>query len=193
MQRWLDAGLSGLRIFTTGTTMPGQADWLDDARTFPVWEYAQAHDVSICVQMAAAGIPKLVNLVTRFPRVRVLLDHFARPNLADGPPYEAAGALFGLAAHPGVHLKVTNRAIREAGRGASTPEAFFPRVVAAFGANRLVWGSNYPAAEGTLAAILSEAKAALSVLSEADRAWIFDRTARTIYPVLDERRTGGLQ
>jgi len=32
MQRWLDAGMSGLRIFTTGTTMPGQADWLDDDR-----------------------------------------------------------------------------------------------------------------------------------------------------------------
>ena len=32
MQRWLDAGLSGLRLFTTGSTMPGQAGWLDDER-----------------------------------------------------------------------------------------------------------------------------------------------------------------
>src|SRR5262245_18247194 len=47
MQRWLDAGLSGLRLFTTGSTMPGQAGWLDDDRSFPVWEYAQKHDVSI--------------------------------------------------------------------------------------------------------------------------------------------------
>jgi len=141
--------------------------------------------------MAAAGIPKLVNLVTRFPRVHVLLDHFARPNLADGPPYASASALFGLAAHPGVHLKVTNRTLREASRGASTPEAFFPRIVAAFGANRITWGSNYPAAEGTLAALLSEATSALSVLPEADRAWIFNRTARTVYPVLDARRAAG--
>ena len=184
LQRWLDAGMSGLRIFTTGTTMPGQADWLDDERTFPVWEYAQQHDVSICVQMAAAGIPKLTNLVTRFPRVRVLLDHFARPNLSDGPPYEAAAPLFALAAHPGVHLKVTNRTIAEARRGASTPEAFFPRVVEAFGAQRLMWGSNYPAAEGTLAQILSDARNSLSMLSDRDREWIFGDTARTIYPVL---------
>ena len=184
MQRWLDAGMSGLRIFTTGTTMPGQADWLDDERTFPVWEYAQQHDVSICLQMTAAGISKLINLLTRFPRVRVLLDHLARPNLADGPPYDAAAPLFGLAAYPRVYLKPTNRTFREASRGASTPGAFFPRVVAAFGAQRIAWGSNYPAAEGTLAALLAEARSGLSMLSETDRAWIFGDTARTIYPVL---------
>lgn len=181
MRRWLDAGMSGLRIFTTGTTMPGQADWLDDERTFPVWEYAQQHDVSICVQMAAAGIPQLINLVTRFPRVRVLLDHLARPSLADGPPYESAAPLFGLASHPGIYLKLTNRTVREAAKGASTPAAFFPRVVAAFGARRIAWGSNYPAADGTLAALLAEARDGLSMLSEADRAWIFGDTARTIY------------
>ena len=182
MERWLDAGLSGLRIFTTGTTMPGQADWLDDERTFPVWEYAQRHQVSICVQMAAAGIPKLINLLTRFPGVRVLLDHLARPNLADGPPYESAAPLFSLASYPGVYLKLTNRTVREAARGASTPEAFFPRVVAAFGAQRIAWGSNFPAAEGTLAALLTEAQGALSMLSDSDRDWIFGDTARTIYP-----------
>jgi predicted TIM-barrel fold metal-dependent hydrolase len=184
MQRWLDAGMSGLRIFTTGTTMPGQADWLDDERTFRVWEYAQEHDVSICVQMTAAGIPKLKNLLTRFGRARLLLDHLARPDLADGPPYEAAAPLFALALYPGVYLKLTNRTIREASRGSSTPAAFVPRVVEAFGARRIAWGSNYPAAEGTLRALLQEAREGLSMLPDTDRDWIFGGTARTVYPVL---------
>ena len=124
----------------------------------------------------------MVNLVTRFPGVRVLLDHLARPNLEDGPPYESAAPLFGLATYPGVYLKLTNRTIREASRGASTPEAFFPRVIAAFGAARIAWGSNFPAAEGTLAALLAEARSGLSMLTDADRASIFGGTARTIYP-----------
>jgi predicted TIM-barrel fold metal-dependent hydrolase len=111
LQRWLDAGLDGLRLFTTGTTMPGQADWLDDERSFPVWDYAQQHGVSICLQMTAAGIPALVHMLELFPRSRVLLDHLARPELAGGPPYTSAAALFGLAAYPGVHLKLTNRTI----------------------------------------------------------------------------------
>ena len=98
--------------------------------------------------------------------------------------HESAAPLFGLASHAGVYLKLTNRTVREAARGASTPDAFFPRIVAAFGASRIAWGSNYPAAEGTLASLLAEARNGLSMLSDADRAWIFGDTARTIYPLL---------
>jgi predicted TIM-barrel fold metal-dependent hydrolase len=184
LRRWLDAGLAGLRLFTTGSTMPGQADWLDDPRSFPVWEYAQANDVSICLQMTAGGIPALTRMLGLFPRIRVLLDHLARPDLAGVPPYAGAGALLDLAAYPGVYLKLTNRTISEAARGASTPEAFFPLVVKAFGADRIAWGSNFPAAEGSLPALLAEAQAALAILSDADRQWIFGDTARALYPEL---------
>lgn len=191
MRRWLDAGLSGLRIFTTGTTMPGQAEWLDDERTFPAWEYAQQHDVSICLQMTAAGIPKLRGLLTRFPRARVLLDHLARPDLSDGPPYAAAASLFALAGCENVHLKLTNRTVREAARGASTPAAFFPRLVSAFGAQRIAWGSNFPAAEGTLASLLAEAQSSVAMLSDSDRSWIFGDTARAVYPLLSRGTSDG--
>jgi len=190
LKRWLDEGLSGLRLFTTGTTMPGQADWLDDARTFPVWEYAQDHGLPICVQMTAAGIPRLTGMLARFPGVRVLLDHLARPNLSDGPPFTLASSLFELARHEGVYLKLTSRTTREASRGTSTAAAFFPRLVSAFGARRIAWGSNYPAAEGTLAGILAEARDALSVLSAEDRTWIFGDTARAVYPSLSATRAG---
>ena len=184
MQRWVDAGMSGLRIFTTGTTMPGQASWLDDERTYPVWEYCQKHDISICLQMTAAGIEPMLNMLKLYPKVRVLLDHLARPNLAGGPPYESAASLFDLGKYPGVFLKLTNRTIAEASRGLSTAEAFFPRVIEAFGAKRIAWGSNYPSAEGPLKNLLAEAKQGLSMLSESDKAWIFGDTARTIYPTL---------
>ncbi|EJL89193.1 putative TIM-barrel fold metal-dependent hydrolase, partial [Herbaspirillum sp. CF444] len=86
-KHWIAAGMSGLRLFLTGTTMPGQASWLDDERSYPVWEYAQANDISICLQMTAAGIPALQRMLGMFPKVRVLLDHLARPDLAGGPPY----------------------------------------------------------------------------------------------------------
>lgn len=187
LQRWLDAGLDGLRLFTTGSTMPGQADWLDDKRSFPVWDYAQQHGVSICLQMTAAGIPALIRMLEQFPRSRVLLDHLARPDLAEGPPYASAAPLFSLAKYPGVNLKLTNRTIHESARGASTPAAFFPRVIEAFGASRIAWGSNFPAAEGALATLLDEALSALAGVTEADRAWIFGDTARSIYPGLNQK------
>jgi predicted TIM-barrel fold metal-dependent hydrolase len=92
--------------------------------------------------------------------------------------------LFELAEHPGIYLKLTNRTIAEASRGASTPQAFFPKVLAAFGAQRIAWGSNFPSAEGSLKSLLAEAQAGLAMLTQEDRAWIFGDTARTIYPEL---------
>ncbi|WP_321943195.1 amidohydrolase family protein [Paraburkholderia tropica] len=184
MQRWLDAGLSGLRLFTTGSTMPGQAGWLDDERSYPVWDYAQRHGVSICLQMTAQGIPALLKMLARFPDIRVLLDHLARPELAGGPPYEAAAPLFSLASHQGVYLKLTNRTIAAAAQGASTPAQFFPRVLDAFGAKRIAWGSNFPAAEGALSQLLTEARESLSMLPTEAQQAIFSGTARAVYPSL---------
>src|ERR1700716_4673839 len=39
MRHWIDRGFSGMRLFTTGSTMPGQASWVDDPRSFPGWGY----------------------------------------------------------------------------------------------------------------------------------------------------------
>lgn len=183
-KRWLDAGLSGLRLFSTGTTMPGQAKWLDDPRSFPVWDYAEANGIPVCLQMTAEGIPMLQTLLARFPKVRVLLDHLARPDLKDGPPYAAAQSLFDLADHPGVFLKLTNRTIATAGEGLSTPRDFVAHVIGLFGADRIAWGSNFPAAEGRLAGLLAEAQDALDDLSGSARAAIFSGTAQALYPAL---------
>jgi predicted TIM-barrel fold metal-dependent hydrolase len=186
MKRWLDAGMSGLRLFTTGTTMAGQATWLDDPRSFGVWDHAQAHDVPVCLQMTADGIAMLTTLLARFPKARVLLDHLARPKLADGPPYAAAQSLFNLAAYPGVYLKLTNRTFTAASEGASTPGAFVERVMSLFGADRIAWGSNFPAAEGSLASLLDEARTALGGVSDLDRNAIFAGTVSNLYPALGE-------
>ena len=38
MKRWIGEGLAGVRLFTTGSTMPGQAHWLADERSYPAWQ-----------------------------------------------------------------------------------------------------------------------------------------------------------
>jgi L-fuconolactonase len=186
MKKWLDAGLSGLRLFTTGTTMPGQASWLDDPKSFPVWDYAETNAVPVCLQMTADGIPMLKTLLARFPKVQVLLDHLGRPKLDDGPPYAKAQPLFDLASYPGVFLKLTNRTIAASGEGSSTPDAFVERLLKRFGADRIAWGSNFPATEGSMASLLAEARDALDRLSQEDRTAIFSRTIAGLYPALRE-------
>ncbi|MFI6343904.1 amidohydrolase family protein [Streptomyces sp. NPDC050560] len=184
IRHWQDQGLSGFRLFTTGTTMPGQADWLGHEDSFPAWAYAEEHDIPVCLQMTIQGLPALRELLRRFPGVRVLLDHCARPDLSDGRPYRLAHDLFDLASFPGVHLKLTHRALAASEKGASTTPQFLADLVAAYGAGRIAWGSNFPAAEGTPAGILAEAREKTASLSEADQDMVFGGTAAAFYPSL---------
>lgn len=183
-KRWTDAGLTGMRLFTTGSTSPGQADWLADERTFPVWELAEAANIPVCLQMRPEGVPDLLKLLARFKTVPIILDHMARPVLSDGPPYRAAQWLFDLAVYPNLFLKLTSRTVEQASAGSSTAEAFFPKIVAAFGADRIAWGSNFPAHAGPMSHLLDDAQASLACLSEFDRAQILSGTARRLYPAL---------
>ena len=184
MRHWLAKGLTGLRLFTFGSTMTDQADWLDDPKSFAAWECAGELGLSICLQMSAKAIPQAVRMAQRFPKVKIILDHCARPVLEDGPPYKAAESLFEMARCPNIHLKLTPRVFAESRKGKAAPETFFPRLVEAFGAQRLAWGSNFPSSEGKLPELLKTARESVASLPAADREWIFAKTAQTLYPAL---------
>lgn len=179
---WQGQGLYGFRLFTTGSTMPGQATWLGHPDSYPAWAHAEALGIPVCLQMTMDGLPVLRELLTRFPKVRVLLDHCARPDLTGGKPYSAAQALFDMAQYPGVFLKLTNRTLEAAAQGESTPKDFLAAILATFGAGRIAWGSNFPAAAGTLASLAAQARTVLGDLSEAEHVAIGHGTAKMLYP-----------
>jgi predicted TIM-barrel fold metal-dependent hydrolase len=119
--------------------------------------------------------------------VRFIIDHLARAEMADGPPYAAAAPLFALARYPNVYLKVTHRNFEEARNGRASPQTFFARLVQEFGAHRIAWGSNFPAAKQTLPELVALARDSLGFLPTQDRDWIFEKTALTLYPALEDK------
>jgi predicted TIM-barrel fold metal-dependent hydrolase len=171
---WLGRGLKGLRVFIAGHTTSHDAR-LDDPRSFPAWRCAVEAGIPVCVQLRAPNLPQLETLLGEFPSARVILDHMARPAPDD------AGSLFSLARYPNLFLKFTTHNVRDAVKANTKPEAFMRRVVDAFGARRIAWGSNYPASEGTLGGLLAEARQAVSALPTDDQEWIFSRTAKSLY------------
>src|SRR5215470_9677207 len=164
MKYWMSKGLTGLRLYTAGSTMPEQSTSFVDPRTYPAWTFASEAGLPVCMQMRVSGFAQLRDILDRFPKLRIIIDHFARAEAADGPPFAAAAPLFELARYPNVYLKLTHRPIEESRKGRSTPEAFFGRVVEEFGARRLAWGSNYPASSLTLPALVALAREALAFL-----------------------------
>lgn len=187
VKRWKDAGLSGMRVFIAGhTAAADHSVRLDDPRSFPVWEYISEHNIPMCVQLRADGLPQLETLLKQFPKAKVLLDHFARPVLEEGAPYVQAASLFALAKYPNLNFKFTTHNVRESKEGKSTQAAFSKVVVSAFGANRIAWGSNFPASAGGLTKHLQEALEATASLTLEEQRWIYSGTAHALYPDLNK-------
>jgi predicted TIM-barrel fold metal-dependent hydrolase len=184
MKHWMSKGLTGMRIFTSGSTHAAQETFFADEAAFPAWQYASDQGLSVCMQMRVAGLPLLETVLKRFPRVRVILDHFARAEAADGPPFASAAPLFALSKYPNVYLKLTHRPIEQSMKGKATPETFLGKAVSEFGAQRVLWGSNFPAAGSPLPDLIKMAREALSFLPPQDHDWIFCKTAQSLYPAL---------
>src|SRR5262249_19272486 len=183
---WLGRGCTGMRLFTTGSTLPDQARWFADPKTYPFWEHAAAKGIPVCMQMKQEGIALLRQGVGRFPKGGMSHDHTSRVPFEDGPPYARADELLALARYRQVYLKVTPINVSPKSWGKGSAETFFAKVIAAFGADRIAWGSNFPNSVGTLKEILTAAQKAFSFAKASDQDWIFGKTAQVLYPVLKD-------
>ncbi len=181
---WLDRGIQGFRIFTGGSTKKVDASSLDDPRSYPVWELMSARGLSMCIQTDTSGIPATIALARRFPKVPVLVDHFARPDATGGSTFPKSAPLFSMAAVPNIYLKYTPPALLRLNENKADVHAFMAKLVAEFGAGRIGWGSNWPNSPGSMADILAEAKAGISHLSQKDQDLILGGTALKLYPAL---------
>jgi predicted TIM-barrel fold metal-dependent hydrolase len=184
IRHWVDRNLTGLRLFTAGSTISGQAPGLGDPASFPAWDCAADLNLPVCVQMRAAGLPQLHVLLDRYPALPIIIDHLLNIPLDDGPPYHEAEALYRLSARPNIYLKLTPVILKRAREGRATPDTFFKQVFSEFGASRIAWGSNFPASPGSLKALLHDTRQALGWALAEDLEWVFRKTSETLYPAL---------
>ncbi|MCC2098486.1 MAG: amidohydrolase [Hyphomicrobiales bacterium] len=184
IEHWTSRGLTGMRVFTTGTTMPGQQGWLGDEAGYRVWEEAGRRKLPVAMQMTLKGVPMLEEIARAFPQTDFLLDHLARITLDDGPPYAAGAPLLTLAKYPNVYLKLTSRTVEQCHKGKADAKSFMEMVLKHFGAKRMLWGSNFPAHDDTLANILRDAMGVIAHASAGEQAEILSGTAKRLYPSL---------
>lgn len=141
---------------------------------------------AICAHINAAALPELDALLTAFPHVPVVLDHCAYPVVADGPDSALVRDVTALARHRNLHAKLTFlvTASQQAYPFADTHE-IARRMLGAFGADRCMWGSDFPcefwlrgkASYGQHLAVVRDELG----LSEADQAQVMGETALRVF------------
>jgi predicted TIM-barrel fold metal-dependent hydrolase len=105
------------------------------------------------------------------------------PDIAVSPA-QAGNGVAELAQYPGLHLKLTHRNLEPLSDLGDDASQFLGPVLASFGAERIAWGSNCPAAEQSLPELLALANRVLAKVPEDARREIFAGTARRLYPAL---------
>lgn len=143
---WTKQGVRGLRLFTP-RDRPDLARWPDEAAAYPLYEAALALGTSVCLSMQPAGLEHVGTLLQRFPMMIVVLDHMA--NVTMDATAEDTRRLLALAAHPNLHLKFSTQNFATVDDPSVIPP-FLRALTGAFGAERLMWGSNYPVNQGAV-------------------------------------------
>jgi L-fuconolactonase len=128
-----------------------------------------------------------VALADAVPGVRLVLDHAGKPAIAVGEYEPWAAFLSSLAARPNVFCKLSGL-VTEADWTKWTVEELKPyaaHVLAAFGPDRVMFGSDWPVCE--LAAsydqVYEAAQELTAVLSTSEREEVFAGTATRAYPL----------
>ena len=126
-------------------------------------------------------LPAALACVQNFPKLRFVLDHLAKPNIAQGQWDDWLRALEPLAAQPNVWVKLSGL-VTEADWKRWKQEdlaPYFHQALMLFGSSRCLFGSDWPVC--TLAAGYSEVKEALEkTLGGANRA-ILGENAIEVY------------
>jgi L-fuconolactonase len=133
----------------------------------------------------ARELSAATDAVRQFPELQFVLDHIAKPCIADGRDDLWSQRMPPLAAEPNVSIKLSGM-VTEANWASWTPgdlRPFVDRVVAWFGPDRLMFGSDWPVCllAGSYDEVLAGLTATLMPTSPSELAQIFGGTAQRVY------------
>ncbi|HEV2784543.1 MAG TPA: amidohydrolase family protein [Actinophytocola sp.] len=144
-----------------------------------------AADLVYDLLVRAPQRPAALEVVRRLPDVRFVLDHAGKPGIATGEGEPWASWITDLAALPNVVCKLSGL-VTEATWDAWTADDIRPyaeHVLSAFGADRVMFGSDWPVCElaGSYAEVLKLTHDLLDGASASERAAVLAGTARRTY------------
>ncbi|RKF50124.1 amidohydrolase [Paraburkholderia fungorum] len=161
-------------------------NWITNPALAPAIDALIERDLAFDALIHTRHAAALAVFAARFPRLRIVVDHGAKPPISAGRDawQQWAEAIARLAALPNLHCKLSGLA---AGAGADwTPEILAPSVghlLHCFGASRVMWGSDWPVVNlqanyGSWRAVSIELTASLGAAAQDA---IFGGNAATFY------------
>ncbi|MBZ6074851.1 amidohydrolase family protein [Microvirga puerhi] len=119
--------------------------WIDDPALNPAIAAMKRHQICFDALVMPPHLRALTAFAKRHPNLPIVIDHGAKPLIASGHMHDWRSDMARLAALPHVHCKLSGL-LTEAGQ---RPEAaalrpYVETLFDLFGADRILWGSDWP-------------------------------------------------
>jgi L-fuconolactonase len=155
-------------------------DWIDDPALDPAADAMRAHRLVFDALVLPRHLRSLTAFARRHPELPIVIDHAAKPLIAEGRYTDWRRSMQELAALGNVWCKLSGM-LTEA--GFQKPQAVRPyaeTVLELFGADRTIWGSDWPVLElvGRYGDWMRQCR---EIVPAADHAAVFGGNARRLY------------
>lgn len=148
------------------------------------FDFLADHDLTCDMVMKPQAYPQIVAVLQRHPNVQIILDHCAGVQLVPNGADSWAQAVEPLADLPNTVLKLSGYLTAAHPPTLDIIQSYFQAALDLFGADRLLYGSDYPVCTtlgqtyGDTAAILH---GLIALLSSDEQKAILDTTAERVY------------
>ncbi|HEY1171209.1 MAG TPA: amidohydrolase family protein [Verrucomicrobiae bacterium] len=177
-----ERGVRGFRIH------PGKQRvdaWIGSPGMAAMWEAAADLGLAVCPLINPEALPAIDKMCAKYPKTRVVIDHFARIGVDGNIRDEQVDALCSLAKHPHVYVKTS--AFYALGKKQPPYTDLGPmikKVRDAYGAKRLMWASDCPYQVDpghNYSDSIALIRERLDFLTKDDRAWMLRKTAEKVF------------
>lgn len=177
--------VSGLRLFGYPDGA-GDYPWLDSAAALDTWQVAAELGLHMIVMYAPgqpsdAALTRVVALARRFPDTIIALDHCGWPGVTGGIDGLIGPEHRKLIDIPNIVFKFTQINLNRFADTGIDAAGFVQRMVDTYGADRLMWGSDFGNTKTTYADMAAQAIAATAALGDADRRKILHDTGARLF------------
>jgi predicted TIM-barrel fold metal-dependent hydrolase len=175
----------GVRGFRIHPKQQPADRWLFQADMESMWKIGAEEQLAMCALVNPEALAPLDAMCAKFPETPLVVDHFARIGIDEEVRASDVDSLCRLARHRRTYVKVS--AFYALGQKKSPYTDLAPmirRLLSAFGAERLMWGSDcpYQIEEGhNYRDSIELVRSRLDFLTPADRAWLLGKTAQRVF------------
>jgi L-fuconolactonase len=161
-----------------------QAEWMLGRELRPAIDALCEQGLRFDALLKPPHLARFNEFLQLYPRLPIVIDHAAKPNIAGGQFDDWARDLRAVASDPRVFCKVSGLATEAASDWrAGDLTRYLDQILEAFTPARLMWGSDWPVVElaGGFTRWRDTAVGYLQRLSRDEQAQIFGKTAASFY------------